>query len=122
MLSIHKYQEGDSRLMLEFICITLPALLWIPSYFFVLLFFEKLHAILTSKSNTLIRPFLTGSSWVIMIIYAWSLIQALSRSAYDNFAFTSSLIVVITYACSAFGIAFYGFNLISKVIVLLKLI
>ena len=115
MILLHSSKESDTILLLEYICITLPCLLWLPSYFALILFFVKINYLITGEKKTIIEPVLKGILLCSGVIYAWFLVRAITRSSYVIFVYDASWLTGILYIFLAAGIFTFGQKILWRV-------
>ena len=87
-----------------------------PAYLFVILFFAKLYYYIENSSGeNVVKPVVTVTSWVILVVYGFVLLETNLRGSFEAFPSLSCLIVGIVYLMVAFGFCFYGGKLFLAV-------
>jgi len=111
MVLVHSPSESSGLLLVEYFFITFPCLLWLPSYFAIILFFEKINYLITGENNTMTQPVLRSLFWMSFVIYFWFFLRSVisfSENSYRGFVSDASWLTGILYLILAAGIFIFG--------------
>ena len=115
MVLIHSSSESTTILLFEYLFITLPCLIWMPSYFLAIVFFVKMNYLITGMNNTLIQPLLKGVFWCSVVVFVWFSFRAIIRSDYITFVYDACWLIGTLYVLMGSAVFLFGQRLLWSV-------